>query len=160
MGDPTGESDDAMADLQGPGGEALARGVLEENTKLLQQLREAVQQLDNPDGQPSEELVSDIAQVVVAANALLHGTSWDESAKAAYAEWQAVEAERVDRDALVEAAGQVRRAAEDMVEAAGTRATEEPTARLQDWTEGERHLQAVVQQASEGCAGLGPVAEG
>jgi hypothetical protein len=138
-----------------PDDDAVDRGVMDDNTKCVQQLREAVQQLHNPHGQPGDELVADIAQVVAAANAMLHGTSWDPRAKAAYADWQAVEADSVDPQALVAAADRVRDAGEAMLDAAGTQATEDPTRPLQEWSEGGGRLDAVVTQAAEWCAELG-----
>jgi hypothetical protein len=155
MGDTPNTPDDAMADLQGPDGAAVARGVMEENAKLLRHLREAVQQLHNAEGQPAEELVRDIAQVIAAANSILNGTSWEPDAKAAYGEWQRIEADEVDRGALVTAAEGVGRAGEEMLDAAGTVSTEDATARLVDWGEGAGHLEAVVEQATAGLARLG-----
>jgi hypothetical protein len=145
MGDPPSAPDE----------DAIARAVMDDNTKCIQQLREAVQQLHNPDGQPGDELVRDIARVVTAANAMLHGTSWDPPAKAAYADWQAVDAGSAAPGALVAAAEQVRDAGEAMLDAAGTQATEDPTRTLQDWPEGRDHLATVVSRAAATCATLG-----
>jgi hypothetical protein len=155
MGDPPSRPDDAVAGLQGEDGQAVARGVMDDNTKHVQQLREAVQQLHNAEGQPGEELVRDIARVIAAANAMLNGTSWDASAKAAYADWQAVEATGAEQGSLVAAAEEVRGAGEAMLAAAGTQATEDPTTKLQEWSEGTQHLDAVVERATEACARLG-----
>jgi hypothetical protein len=151
MGDPPSRSDDAVAGLQGEDGQAVARGVMDDNTKHVQQLREAVQQLHNAAGQPGEELVRDIARVIAAANAMLNGTGWDPTAKTAYADWQAVEPASADQSALVAAAEEVRGAGEAMLEAAGTHVTDDPTTMLQEWSEGQRYLDAVVDRASETC---------
>jgi hypothetical protein len=155
MGDPPDTSDDTgTADLRGPDGAAVARGVMEENAKLLRQLREAVQKLHRAEGQPAEELVRDVAQVIAAANAVVNGTSWDPEAKAAYGNWQRIEGQEVERDTLVGAAEHVRDPAEQMLDAAGTMTTEDAAVKLQDWADGATHLDAVVREAAGGVARL------
>ena len=155
MGDAPNAPDDAVADLQGDDGAAVARGVMDDNATRTRHLREAVQQLDAPEGQPGDERVRDIARVIVAANAVVNGTAWDDSAKAAYGEWQAVEAAEVDGDALAAAAELVREAAATMLDAAGTQVTDDPTIKLGDWGDGQSHLDAVVERAKAGRARLG-----
>ena len=155
MGDPPNQPDD-VASLEGPAGDAVARGVMDENTKRRQYLREAVQQLQSPDGQPAAELVRDVAGVIAGANSVLNGTSWDPAARAEYGEWQSMEGSEVDYRVLVAAADRVRRAGEELLSAADEVTGQKPTEQLEEWDEGNPGLERVVEAASAARRELSP----